>query len=129
MTNCKPVATPADTQQKASAGDGILLDDATSYRSIVGALQYLTITRPDIAYARATGVSTHARAAGRVSHHGQAYSPVHQGNHPLRHLAAHCLAFDDHCILQRRLGRMPRHTALYIGFLHLLRQLPCLMVV
>lgn len=51
MTNCKPVATPADTQQKASAGDGILLDDATSYRSIVGALQYLTITRPDIAYA------------------------------------------------------------------------------
>lgn len=51
MTNWKPVATPADTQQKVSARNGILLDDVTSYRSIVGALQYLTITRPDIAYA------------------------------------------------------------------------------
>ena len=51
MKNCKPVATPADTRQKASATDGKLIDDSTSYRSIVGALQYLTLTRPDIAYA------------------------------------------------------------------------------
>jgi hypothetical protein len=51
MSNCKPVATPADTNGKVSASEGNLLADATTYRSIAGALQYLTITRPDIAYA------------------------------------------------------------------------------
>ena len=51
MANCKPVATPADTKGKVSAADGKPLDDVTSYRSLAAALQYLTITRPDIAYA------------------------------------------------------------------------------
>lgn len=37
--------------RKLSLYDGILLDDPTSYRQIVGALQYLTFTRPDIMYA------------------------------------------------------------------------------
>ena len=51
MVNCKPVVTPADTKGKVSAADGKPLDDVTSYRSLAGALQYLTITRSDIAYA------------------------------------------------------------------------------
>ena len=51
MANCKPVATPADTKSKASSTDGKLIDDVMAYRSVAGALQYLTITRPDIAYA------------------------------------------------------------------------------
>ncbi|XP_066384529.1 uncharacterized mitochondrial protein AtMg00810-like [Miscanthus floridulus] len=51
MANCKPVDTPADAKPKTSAADGKLIDDVTTYRSITGALQYLTITRPDIAYA------------------------------------------------------------------------------
>jgi hypothetical protein len=51
MANCKPVATPADTKSKPSSSDGAFLADATTYRSIAGALQYLTISRPDIAYA------------------------------------------------------------------------------
>ena len=33
-----------------SLHDGELLADPTDYRSMVGALQYLTMTRPDIAY-------------------------------------------------------------------------------
>ncbi|KAK1661183.1 hypothetical protein QYE76_049342 [Lolium multiflorum] len=37
--------------QRHSASDGELLPDATDYRSIVGGLQYLTLTRPDLSYA------------------------------------------------------------------------------
>lgn len=33
-----------------SLTDGTPLDDATAYRSIVGALQYVTLTRPDISF-------------------------------------------------------------------------------
>lgn len=51
MSNCKATGTPADVRQKASGNDGNLIDDAAWYRSMAGALQYLTLTRPDIAYA------------------------------------------------------------------------------
>jgi hypothetical protein len=50
MWDCKPCSTPVDTQAKLSA-DGVPVPDPSHYRSIAGALQYLTFTRPDIAYA------------------------------------------------------------------------------
>ena len=50
MANCKPVSTPVDGNPKLSA-DGVPVQDATDSRSLAGALQYLTFTRPDIAYA------------------------------------------------------------------------------
>jgi hypothetical protein len=46
MLNCKAAATPVDTKSKLSATDGAPTPDVSSYRSIVGALQYLTLTRP-----------------------------------------------------------------------------------
>ncbi|WVZ96962.1 hypothetical protein U9M48_042538 [Paspalum notatum var. saurae] len=51
MANCKIANTPADTKSKPSAGDSVLITDGSGYRSLAGALQYLTLTRPDIAYA------------------------------------------------------------------------------
>ncbi|KAK9063378.1 hypothetical protein SSX86_017248 [Deinandra increscens subsp. villosa] len=51
MSSCKPSATPVDTNSKLSATDGPLFSDDTLYRSLAGALQYLTFTRPDISYA------------------------------------------------------------------------------
>jgi histone deacetylase 1/2 len=51
MLNCKPASTPVDTKSKVSTKDGVPLHDKTFYRSVAGALQYLTITRPKIAYA------------------------------------------------------------------------------
>nr|XP_020172826.1 uncharacterized mitochondrial protein AtMg00810-like [Aegilops tauschii subsp. strangulata] len=51
MLNCHPVATPVDTKPKVSALEGLPASDAPFYRSIVGALQYLTLTRPDLQYA------------------------------------------------------------------------------
>jgi histone deacetylase 1/2 len=53
MSDCKSVNTPMSTSEKLSVHEGDLLgpSDATQYRSMVGALQYLTLTRPDISFA------------------------------------------------------------------------------
>ena len=50
MSACKPSSTPVDVHSKLSA-DGPPVADSTQYRSLAGALQYLTFTHPDIAYA------------------------------------------------------------------------------
>src|SRR4051812_14437882 len=50
MLNCKLTATPLETKAKLSAMDGYPASDAPIYRSIVGALQYLTLTRSKMQY-------------------------------------------------------------------------------
>jgi hypothetical protein len=51
MAECTSCSTPVDTNPKVSVTDGVLVADASNFRSLAGALQYLTFTRPDIAYA------------------------------------------------------------------------------
>jgi hypothetical protein len=53
LLSCKPVPTPMATSSKLSAHDGDRLgpEDTKNYRSVVGALQYLSHTRPDLAFA------------------------------------------------------------------------------
>jgi histone deacetylase 1/2 len=53
MIHCKPVSSPLSTSEKLSRYEGTALGpkDSTNYRSVVGALQYLTLTRPDISFA------------------------------------------------------------------------------
>ena len=51
MSNAKPCHTPCLPYQRLSKDDGLPFADPTMYRSIVGALQYLTFTRPDITFA------------------------------------------------------------------------------
>jgi hypothetical protein len=50
MLSCKPVDTPISTSQTTILPDP-LFSDATRFRKIVGALQYLTFTRPNICFA------------------------------------------------------------------------------
>jgi hypothetical protein len=50
MSDYKPCTTPVDINPKLSA-DGDPVSDATNFRSLAGALQYLTFARPDISYA------------------------------------------------------------------------------
>ncbi|GJZ30301.1 ribonuclease H-like domain-containing protein [Tanacetum coccineum] len=50
MQNCNPCRTPVDTETKLGS-DGDHVSDPTLYRSLAGALQYLTFTRPDLSYA------------------------------------------------------------------------------
>jgi histone deacetylase 1/2 len=53
MDKSKSVDTPLSPLEKLSLldGDPLCEADATKYRSVVGALQYLTLTRPDICFA------------------------------------------------------------------------------
>jgi len=53
MNDCKASSTLLSVSEKLSAGEGDLLcpEDSRRYRSIVGGLQYLTLTRPDLAFA------------------------------------------------------------------------------
>jgi hypothetical protein len=52
MQHCKVMRTPLASDEKLSLSDGDLLspEDTTSFCSIVGSLQYLTLTRPDISF-------------------------------------------------------------------------------
>ncbi|XP_019158436.1 PREDICTED: uncharacterized protein LOC109155158 [Ipomoea nil] len=50
MSDCKPLSTPASLSYSA-APSSELYENPTQYRRLAGALQYLTITRPDLSYA------------------------------------------------------------------------------
>ena len=51
MSECKPCKTPCSPNTHLVPHDNPLLPDPTLYRSMVGALQYLTFTRPDLSFA------------------------------------------------------------------------------
>jgi hypothetical protein len=53
MLDCKGSRTPLSSSKKITTQEGELLglEDITKYWSMVGALQYLTLTRPYILYA------------------------------------------------------------------------------
>ena len=50
MLDCKPVDTPMDPNVKLVQGQGEPLRDLGRYRQLMGKLNYLTITRPDISF-------------------------------------------------------------------------------
>ncbi|KAH9679451.1 retrovirus-related pol polyprotein from transposon RE1 [Citrus sinensis] len=55
MLHCKgcdtPMVTGTKLQKEAKGSLGQHVEDATSYRSLIGGLQYLVLTRPEIAFA------------------------------------------------------------------------------
>lgn len=53
MQNCKSMSTLMATTEKLSKVQGTPLEEAKGfqYKSTAGALQYLTLTQPDISYA------------------------------------------------------------------------------
>jgi histone deacetylase 1/2 len=53
MEQCRPVTTPMSTSDKLTRdlGEPLGSEDALKYRSLVGGLQYLTLTRPDLSFA------------------------------------------------------------------------------
>ncbi|KAJ8770389.1 hypothetical protein K2173_015003 [Erythroxylum novogranatense] len=50
MANCEVVATPMNVNKKLQREDGTEKNNSTLFRSLVGGLNYLTHTRPNIAF-------------------------------------------------------------------------------
>uniref|UniRef100_A0A2N9HB81 Integrase catalytic domain-containing protein n=1 Tax=Fagus sylvatica TaxID=28930 RepID=A0A2N9HB81_FAGSY len=59
LTDSKTVSAPLELNVKLNTTDGEPLSDATLYRQLVGSLIYLTVTRPDLAYAVHLGTLFH----------------------------------------------------------------------
>nr|GFD04214.1 uncharacterized mitochondrial protein AtMg00810-like [Tanacetum cinerariifolium] len=51
IESCDPVGTPMEIKDKLDLDQNRTLVDATKYRSMIGALMYLTSSRPDIVHA------------------------------------------------------------------------------
>eukprot|EP00253_Pinus_taeda_P026336 PITA_26336 len=66
MEDCAPMSTPMTTNCKLSKDDDFPLVDATHYRSMIGALLYLTATRLDIM--QAVGMVGRFQSAPKQSH-------------------------------------------------------------
>lgn len=50
LANIKPIDTPMDSSSKLSKSDGEPLSNPQQYRSIVGTLQYVTLTRSELSF-------------------------------------------------------------------------------
>jgi hypothetical protein len=62
----KPASTPMETNIKLGIDNGETLSDIGQYQRMVGKLIYLTVTRPDIAFA--VSVISQFMYAPRTSH-------------------------------------------------------------
>ena len=128
MLNCHPVATPVDTKAKISALEGSPALDAPFYRSIIGALQYLTLTKPDLQYA-VQQVCLHMHAP-RDSH----WTLVKRILRYIRGTMSLGLTLTASTSLEMvaysdALGRLPRHSSVHLWLLRLPRSFPRLVVV
>ena len=50
MADCSHVPTLMSTEHQLRKGSGSIIPNASQYRSIIGALQYVTLTRLEIAF-------------------------------------------------------------------------------
>lgn len=58
MSDCKLVLTPIAPSSKRNDSGGVFMPDLTKYRSIVGALQYVTLTCPDVSSTECVSICT-----------------------------------------------------------------------
>nr|GFB88075.1 ribonuclease H-like domain-containing protein [Tanacetum cinerariifolium] len=76
MESCDPVGTPMEIKDKLDLDQNGTPVDATKYRSMIGALMYLTSSRPDIVHAtclcaryQAKPTEKHLKEAKRIFHY------------------------------------------------------------
>jgi hypothetical protein len=99
MSSCNPIGTPLALKLKLHSTDDFLVN-ATNYRSIVGALQYLTLTWPDLTHAvnlvcqfmHQPDIS-HLQAVKRILHYLQ--GTLHYGIRLLSRSSLNLYGFSD----------------------------------
>ena len=64
MSSCKPLTHPIDSKKKLYAYTRQPYEDVTTYRSMIGSLNYATISRPNLAYA--VGILSHVLNAPAI---------------------------------------------------------------
>lgn len=84
MSEAKECNTPMSSTQHLQLLDGSFPTNATRYQQVVGSLQYLSLTRPDVSYAvnklarfMHSPTETHWSAVKRVLHYLK--STIHYG--------------------------------------------------
>lgn len=69
--HCRPCESPIEQRHRLTSEDGEFIEDVSQFRSMVGSLVYITITRPDIAYV--VGVVSQFMQKPRTIHLDAAY--------------------------------------------------------
>lgn len=122
MESCNPVATPTDTNSKLSATGGDSIQDVSNYRQLASALQYLTFTRPDIAYVVQQIClfmhalwKPHLNALKRIVRYLK-------GTQKSWFTLKQIHTFSTHCLYRCRLGWLSRHSSIYFRILCLYRR-------
>lgn len=96
----KPISTPLSVKPSIVIDDAAAYTDATQYRSLVGALQYLTMTRPELSYAvnivcqyMHNPTATHFKMVKRILRYVS--GTLHLGLRILRSISLNLYAFSD----------------------------------
>lgn len=128
MSNCKPISTPADVNSKLSSEAGARISNPKHYRSLAGAFQYLTFTRPRHFLCHATSLSVYAWSKRATLHDLEKDYSLHSRNALL--WTANLQNQDRllNSLLWRGLGRMPRHKEIDFRVLRLSRRQPGFLV-
>nr|ABA95677.1 retrotransposon protein, putative, Ty1-copia subclass [Oryza sativa Japonica Group] len=102
MSECHPTATPVDTRAKLSASEGAPVADPTEYKSLAGALQYLTLTRPKIAYAVQQLIQElHAPISTTTIVFCNNVSAIYMTANPVRHRRTKHIEIDIHFVREK----------------------------
>ncbi|EOY25851.1 Uncharacterized protein TCM_027216 [Theobroma cacao] len=99
MGGCKAVSTPLSTSAKFCKDDGTAKANGQLYRSIIGSLLYLVVTRPDIMFATCL-VSRFMQDPSEI-HFATAKRVVAQSTAEAEYIA--CLAAANHALWLRKL--------------------------
>nr|XP_034924377.1 uncharacterized mitochondrial protein AtMg00810-like [Populus alba] len=99
MVDCKPMSTPLEAKTKISSNN-TLMEDPSYYRGIVGALQYLTLTRPDLSFSvnyvsqfMHAPTMTHLKMVRRILRYVK--GTIEMGLHFSSHITLDLFAFSD----------------------------------